>query len=322
MNFVERCDVSDKILVTGASGFVGLALCDRLAVLGVPFAAAMRKRSALPSRVQTGEMTAQTDWSTALQGCNVVVHLAARVHVMDDKSSDPLAAFRAVNVDATLNLARQAVRSGIQRFVYVSSIKVNGEQTHAKPFTSVDAPAPLDPYGISKLEAEQALLELAQETGLQLVIVRPPLVYGPGVRANFLRLMQLLKRGIPLPLGAVHNRRSMVALDNLVDLLIVCCRHPHAAGQVFLVSDDCDVSMTDLLRMLSGAMGKSALLFALPAGLLSASAGLLGRSAAASRLLGSLQVDIEHTKSTLGWVPPVRVEDAIQRTVDHFLSNS
>ena len=314
--------MSDKILVTGASGFVGSALCGRLELLGVPFAGAMRNRSALLSRVQAGEMTAQTDWSVALQGCNVVVHLAARVHVMDDKSSDPLAAFRAVNVDATLNLARQAVRSGIQRFVYVSSIKVNGEQTHTKPFTSVDAPAPLDPYGISKLEAEQALLELAQETGLQLVIVRPPLVYGPGVRANFLRLMQLLKRGIPLPLGAVHNRRSMVALDNLVDLLIACCRHPRAAGQVFLVSDDCDLSMTDLLRMLSGAMGKSALLFAFPAGLLFASAGLLGKSAAASRLLGSLQVDIEHTKSTLGWVPPVSVEDAIQKTVDHFLSNS
>ncbi|CDG81600.1 NAD dependent epimerase/dehydratase family protein [Janthinobacterium agaricidamnosum NBRC 102515 = DSM 9628] len=312
----------DKILVTGASGFVGSALCDRLDVLGVPFAGAMRQRSALPSRVQIGDMNAQTDWSTALQDCDVVVHLAARVHVMEDKSSDPLAAFRAVNVDATLNLARQAVRSGIRRFVYVSSIKVNGEQTHAKAFTSVDMPAPSDPYGISKLEAEQALSMLAQQTGLQLVIVRPPLVYGPGVRANFLKLMQLLKRGIPLPLGAIHNRRSMVALDNLIDLLIACCRHPRAAGQTFLVSDDRDLSMTDLLRMLSGAMGKSALLFALPAGLLSGCAALLGKSAAASRLLGSLQVDLEHTKSTLDWKPPVSVENAIQKTVDYFLSHS
>ncbi|MBE3023612.1 SDR family oxidoreductase [Janthinobacterium sp. GW458P] len=311
----------DKILVTGASGFVGAALCAHLDALNMSYVGSARQASGLPSRVLVGALTAQTDWSVALSGCDVVVHLAARVHVMDDQSSDPLSAFRAVNVDATLNLARQAVRSGVRRFIYVSSIKVNGEATHGTPFTSQDQPAPLDPYGFSKLEAERGLQVLAQETGLELVIVRPPLVYGPGVRANFQRLMQLLRKGIPLPLGAVHNRRSMVGLDNLVDLLTVCCSHPRASGEVFLVSDDHDLSITELLRSLSFAMGKTRpLLFSMPAGVLTGVAGVLGKSAAASRLLGSLQVDIAHTRTTLDWVPPASVDDSIHKTVAHFLS--
>ncbi|MGK5050954.1 UDP-glucose 4-epimerase family protein [Janthinobacterium sp. RB2P8] len=308
-----------KILVTGAAGFVGAAFCAYLDALGVAYVGSVRKECTLPSRLRVGELTAHTDWSTALDGCDVVVHLAARVHVMADRSGDPLAAFRAVNVDATLNLARQAVRHGVRRFVYVSSIKVNGEGTHGKPFTYQDVPAPSDPYGISKLEAERGLQALAQETGLELVIVRPPLVYGPGVRANFLRLMQLLKWGIPLPLGAVHNRRSMVGLDNLVDLLSLCCRHPRAAGEIFLVSDGHDMSVTELLRSLSSAMGKKPVpLFPMPAGLLTGIASVLGKSAAASRLLGSLQVDVAHTRTTLDWVPPVSVDEGIRKTVAHF----
>ncbi|MDZ5632400.1 SDR family oxidoreductase [Janthinobacterium sp. GMG1] len=311
----------DKILVTGATGFVGAALCAHLDAQDMSYVGTVRQASTLPSRLEVGELTAQTDWSAALTGCDVVVHLAARVHVMDDQSSDPLAAFRSVNVDATLNLARQAVQSEVRRFIYVSSIKVNGEATHGTPFTSKDQPAPLDPYGVSKMEAERDLQALAQETGLELVIVRPPLVYGPGVRANFQHLMKLLKRGIPLPLGAVHNRRSMVGLDNLVDLLTVCCWHPRAPGEVFLVSDDHDLSITELLRSLSFAMGKMRpSLFSMPVGLLAGAAGLLGKSAAASRLLGSLQVDIAHTRATLDWVPPASVEDGIRKTVAHFLS--
>lgn len=239
---------------------------------------------------------------------------------MNDKTDDPLAAFRSVNVDATLNLARQAASAGVKRFVFVSSVKVNGEETFERPFTAFDAAAPQDPYGQSKWEAELGLRALARETGLELVIVRPPLVYGPGVRANFLNLMRLVKSGLPLPLGAVHNRRSMVALENLVDLLILCSEHPQAPGQVFLVSDDCDLSLTELLRLLGGAMQRRQYLLPLPAGGLAAAARLLGKAAVARRLLGSLQVDIAHTKQTLSWQPPVTPSEALGKTASHFLS--
>lgn len=309
-----------KIFVTGANGFVGSSLCKILKYREIPFASAVRKATT-ESQFEIGELTEATNWSDALSGWDVVIHLAARVHVMNDKSNNPLLAFRAVNVDATLNLARQAIRSGIKRFVFVSSVKVNGEETTSKSFTAFDEPAPLDPYGQSKLEAEIALMELSRTTGLEVVIIRPPLVYGPGVRANFLKLMQLVKMGVPLPLGAIHNRRSMVALDNLVDLLITCTHHPAAAGQTFMVSDDNDVSISELLRMLASAMGKRSLLLPVPAGIIAGAAALLGKSAVASRLLESLQVDITHTKSTLGWQPVVTMQESLNKTVAHFLAH-
>ena len=311
----------NKVLVTGANGFVGNILCKTLHSHNISFVPVVRK-AGCDGQFSIGKFDAMTDWGNFLSGCDVVIHLAARVHVMNDKSADPLAAFRAINRDATLNLARQAFANGIKRFVFVSSIKVNGEETTTQPFTAFDAPAPIDPYGQSKLEAEIALQELSKATGLEVVIVRPPLVYGPGVRANFRRLMQLIKTGVPLPLGALHNRRSMVAVDNLVDLLILCAWHPAAVGQVFMVSDDRDVGISELLRMLAAAMGKRCLLLPLPAGMIASAATVFGKSAVTSRLLGSLQVDISHTKSTLQWQPPVSMEFALMKTVAYYQAHS
>lgn len=310
-----------KILVTGANGFVGKALCATLQQTGDDIVQAVRVQGSA-DQIDVGNLSAETNWQPALAGCDCVIHLAARVHVMDDKAGDPLAAFRAINVDATMHLARQAVAAGVRRLVFVSSIKVNGEETFARPFTAFDTPAPQDPYGQSKLEAELALQALAQASGLEVVIVRPPLVYGPGVRANFLNLMKLVNKALPLPLGAVHNRRSMVAVDNLVDLLSVCSRHPNAAGGIFLVSDGQDVSITQLLRHLAQAMQRRSWLLPIPAGLLSFVARMLGKAAVANRLLGSLQVDIRHTRDCLQWQPPVSLQDALQHTVTHFLSQS
>ena len=307
-----------KILVTGASGFVGSALCDTSRARGIDFLPAVRQATQ-SSQFAVGDLSDATDWTLALSKHDVVLHLAARVHVMNDKSSNPLTAFRAINVDATMNLAKQAARNGIKRFVYVSSVKVNGEATIKTPFTAFDQPAPLDPYGQSKLEAEMALRELSRSAGMEIVVVRPPLVYGPGVRANFRRLMQLVKLGIPLPLGAIHNSRSMVSLDNLVDLLITCSQHPDAAGETFMVSDDCDVSVADLLRMLSHAMGKRSLLLPIPSKIIYSAAALAGKSAVADRLLGSLQVDIAHTKTVLQWKPVATVQESLAKTVAHFM---
>lgn len=308
-----------KILITGSDGFVGSTLCDALQQRGIENVQTVRK-NASGAKISVGNLSAETNWQHVLPGCTCVIHLAARVHVMDEQAGDPLAAFRAINVDATLNLAKQAVAAGVRRFVFVSSVKVNGEETFEQPFTAFDTPAPLDPYGQSKLEAEVALQELARETGLEVVIVRPPLVYGPGVRANFLNLMKLVRKGLPLPLGAIHNRRSMVAVGNLVDLLILCSWHQQAVGQVFMVSDECDMSITQLLRQLSHGMQRRNLLLPIPAGLIAGTARLMGKSAIASRLLGSLQVDIQHTKDRLQWQPPLSMPDALQQTVNHFLS--
>ncbi len=304
-----------KILVTGATGFVGRTLCAELGKRGIDYAAVVRPGQAMAHGRAVDGIRPDTDWQQALQGIAVVVHLAARVHVMQDTETDPLAAFRTVNVDATLNLARQAAAAGVKRLVFVSSVKVNGEETHGTPYTAQDIPAPQDPYGRSKHEAEQGLHAIAAQTGLEIVIVRPPLVYGAGVRANFLRLMQVVRLGLPLPFGAVHNARSMVALDNLVDLLILCCSHSRAAGQTFLVSDGDDVSLTRLLRLIGQAMDKRVWLLPIPAGLMQGTATLLGKSAVASRLLGSLQVDIQHTRQTLGWQPIRTVDEAIHQTV-------
>lgn len=300
------------VLVTGANGFVGTALCAALRAQGVDTVGAVRS-DALPGQLAIGNLDADTDWSAALAGRTVVVHLAARVHVMDDSAGDPLAAYRTVNVDATVNLARQAHANGVRRFVFISSIKVNGEATNGRPFRADDAPAPVDPYGQTKLESERALQTIAAQTGMELVIVRPPLVYGPGVKANFANLLRLVGRGVPLPLGSVKNRRSMVALDNLVDLLIVCTRHPAAPGGIFLVSDGVDLSTAELVTMMGQAMGKRVFLVPIPVRLMHVAASLLGKRALVDRLLGSLQVDSIPTRDRLGWVPLLTPQQGIDR---------
>jgi nucleoside-diphosphate-sugar epimerase len=267
-----------------------------------------------------GSLSSETDWTVALANVDQVVHLAARVHVMNDKSTDPFAEFRQVNVDGTAKLARQAAAAGVRRFVYLSSIKVNGEFTQeGRPFTADDAPAPEDPYGVSKHEAEQALRQIAADRGMEVVIIRPPLVYGPGVKANFESMMRWLARGVPLPLAAVtQNRRSLVALDNLVDLIVTCLNHPAAANQTFLVSDGEDLSTAQLLKRMGAAMGQPARLFYLPPTLLKLGASMLRRPGIYQRLCGSLQLDIAKTRQLLGWTPPVSVDEGLRRAAEGF----
>jgi nucleoside-diphosphate-sugar epimerase len=313
-----------QVLITGANGFVGRALCAKAHADGLFIKGAVRSVQTLADDIESvviSEIDGNTDWH-ALQGINVVVHLAARVHIMDDRASDPLQAFRKVNVDGTLNLAKQAALAGVQRFVFISSIKVNGESTEpGQAFHADDIPMPVDAYGISKREAEDALRQLASETGMEVVILRPPLVYGAGVKANFYSMMRWLDRGIPLPLGAIHNQRSLVALDNLVDLIITCIQHPAAANQTFLVSDGEDLSTSELLKRMATALGKPARLLPIPVWLLHKAASLLGKQAVAQRLCGSLQLDITKTQQVLNWTPLVSVTEALQKTAQYYRSS-
>ncbi len=307
-----------KILVTGANGFIGSAFCREVLARGIAVCGATRKPCDLPIGVRgfvVGNIDSSTDWREPLSGCDVLTHLAARVHVMADTAIDPLIEFRRVNVQGTLNLARQAAAAGVRRFVFVSSIKVNGEATqYGQLFTPGDEPSLLDDYGMSKLEAEQGLREVALQTGMEVVIIRPPLVYGPGVKGNFATMMRWLQRGVPLPLGVIHNKRSLVALDNLVDLIFTCLTHPAAANQTFLVSDGEDVSTTELLRRMGQAMGHPVRLIPIPVGWLKLVATLVGKRELAMRLCGSLQVDISQTHKLLNWSPSVSLEEGLRRT--------
>lgn len=313
------------VLLTGGTGFIGAPLVERLYAQGFVVRASVRgSASRLPrfiEPVSISDLGPPMDWSQALAGVGIVVHTAARVHLLGDQVTNPLAEYRRVNVEGTLNLARQAAEAGVRRFVFLSSIKVNGERTVIEaPYRADDPPAPVDPYGISKWEAELGLRKLANDTGMEVVLVRPPLVYGPRVRANFLSMLRWLHRGVPLPFGAVKNKRSLVALDNLLDLLVRCVRHPGAANQIFLVSDGEDLSTPDILRRVGIALGKPARLFPVPVPMLMAAASVLRKNELMRRLCDSLQVDISKNRELLAWVPPCGVDDALRATALDFVN--
>lgn len=308
------------IAITGATGFLGSALAARLAG-DLHNVFAFTRRASAPSQdnvqiINAGNLSLDADWREAVAGIEAVVHCAARVHVMQDTAADLLAAFREVNVNGTMNLARQAATAGVKRFVFISSVKVNGEATQPGcPFTEADSPNPQDAYGQSKHEAEQSLRKLSADSGMEVVIIRPPLVYGPGVKANFASLMRAVKRGWPLPFGAVHNQRSFVAIDNLVDFIVTCISHPLAANQTFLVSDGHDLSTTDLVRRMALAAGVSLRLIPVPSWAVRAGGTLIGRRDAVQRLYGNLQIDISKSQTLLGWRPSVSIEEGMRRAM-------
>jgi nucleoside-diphosphate-sugar epimerase len=311
-----------RILVTGVNGFIGKYLCAELLRREYAVIAASRSVNdciGMIDWVVISSINNETDWSHALHGIDVVIHLAARVHVMNEVATDPLDEFRKVNVNGTLNLAKQAVTAAVKRFVFISSVKVNGEYTQLdKPFTEIDTPNPQDPYGISKSEAEQGLMLIAQKTSMEVVVIRPPLVYGAGVKANFASMMRMVKRSIPLPLGAIHNKRSFVYIDNLVSLIMKCIIHPAAANQVFLVSDGNDLSTTELLRGCASALGVRSRLLPIPQKLIEFLAVLIGKKNVAQRLCGNLQVDITKARRLLDWKPPITVEEGLKATAIDF----
>lgn len=314
-----------KILVTGANGFIGSAMFRRLASRGVPVRGVVRDPAAmstipgLDDLAAVGSMGAGVDWQPVLKDVKVVLHLAARAHIMKDTVKDPLAAFRLVNTEGAVKLARQASECGVRRLVFVSTIKVNGETSGPdNPFTPHDIPRPSDPYAISKQEAENALWEISTRSGMEVVVVRPPLVYGPGVKGNFLRLLSWVDRGTPLPLGAVDNRRSLIGLGNLVDFLERCIGHPDAAGETFLVSDGHDLSTPGIIELMARSFGKKPRLAKIPVPVLQTLARVAGKSKEWDRLCGSLVVDSTHARRKLDWEPPVSVQTGFNETADWF----
>ncbi len=319
--------MTQRLLITGSTGFVGRQLVEYLKTNAHFLLRLTGRTDNLPALqeeldyVKVAELSKNSDWKAAVENCEVVIHLAARVHIMRETALDPLEAFRAVNVEGTLNLARQAAAAGVKRFIFLSSIKVNGEQTETIPFSAADTVKPLDPYGRSKYEAEQGLLAIAHQTGMEVVIIRPPLIYGPGVKGNFQLLLRSLAKGLPLPLAAINNKRSLVAIDNLIDLIQTCISHPKAANQVFLVSDGEDLSTSQLLRKIGQALGKPARLLAIPPKILYFLATIIGKKDMIDRLCGSLQVDLTKTYALLEWRPPVPIDLALAKTVKEYQAN-
>ena len=316
-----------RVIVTGANGFVGRALCQLLVssgheVVGTSRSAADDRHADGINLVATGDIGADLDWRPVLEGADSVVHLAARVHVMREQAADPLSAFRKTNVDGTEKLIHASGVQGVKRFVYLSTIKVCGDRTAEEPFSATGSSAPEDAYARSKFEAERLVGNLGAELGVETVIIRPPLVYGPEVGGNFLRLLRLVQNGVPLPFAAIDNRRSLVGVSNLCDLVRECLDNPSASGQTFLVSDNNDLSTPGLIRHLAAAMEKRSRLFPLPPGGLRLVARLFGRSEEVSRLIDSLQVDMRRTMNVLGWSPPVSVSDEIHSTVNWYLEQS
>lgn len=311
-----------SILVTGANGFVGRELCLDALRRGLHVRGATRTACELPEGAESavvGSVDGETDWTTALRGIDVVIHLAARVHVMKEAAADPLAEFIRVNLHGTERLARQAASTGVTRLVYVSSIKVNGERTgDGRPFSENDIPAPQDAYGISKWQAEQALHRIARETGIEVVIVRPPLVYGPGVKGNFIRLLGAVDKGVPLPFAAIDNKRSLIYVGNLADALLLCATHPAAAGKTCLVRDGEDVSVPGLVRELAAALGRSARMFFFPVWLLRALGSVTGLRAPVGRIVDSLRIDDALIRKELGWQPVFTLRQGVRATVDWY----
>jgi len=306
------------VAVTGATGFVGRSIIATLRMKGYSVREITRNRPGLSS-VAVGEIGPNTDWSRALAGVSCVIHAAARVHITHDNSVNPLELYRIINVKGTTRLANQALLAGVRRIVFVSSVKVNGERTKlGAPFDAEGMPSPEDAYGLSKFEAEQALSKIAISTGLEVVVVRPPLVYGPGVKANFAQLISAVRCGIPLPFSGITNQRSFVGIDNLVDLLLVCTEHPLAPGRKFMVSDGNDLSTPELVTKLAGLLRRSPRLFPMPRLLLSLGGRLTGRISVIERLTESLQVNIQPTINTLGWTPRVSVDEGLARTLANF----
>ena len=314
-----------KILITGASGFIGKRLMERLFKEGTfSIRACSRKKylgwSGGVEAVTVPAINVGTEWEASLEGCEAVVHLAAKMHEMRNQDADTLLEFRRINVEGTLNLAKQAADCGVRRFVFLSSVKVHGESTMPdQPFTMLGPPNPEDAYALSKWEAEQGLRALEMESGMEVTILRPSLVYGPEVSGNFGSLLRWLKFGIPLPFGSINNRRSLVALDNLVDLIITCIDHPNGANKTFLVSDGEDLSTTQLLRRTAMAMGVTERLLPIPPPLLDLTFRMLGKPELSLRLLESLQVDLSFTKETLSWIPPLSVEEGLLRAVEPLI---
>jgi nucleoside-diphosphate-sugar epimerase len=314
--------VENRIMVTGAAGFVGKPLCAELLHRGQAVRAAVQSRNTSIENAEAaaiGAIDGETDWTDALRGVNVVIHLAARVHVMKESAADPLAEFLRVNLYGTSNLAQQAAHAGVKRLVYVSSVKVNGEQTtETQSFVESDEPDPQDPYAISKWRAEQDLQRIAYQTGLEVVIVRPPLVYGPDVKGNFIRLLTAIDKGIPLPLAGANNLRSLLYVGNLVDALIACATHPAAVGQTYLVSDGEDVSTAMLAEKIARALERKSRAFYFSPDILRAVASGLGRAEQVDRLFSSLRVSSEKLRSELGWVPPYTLEQGLHATAKWY----
>jgi nucleoside-diphosphate-sugar epimerase len=308
-----------NFLITGANGFIGKVLIKRLSQDGHLVSALVRKKIEVPYSNETfliPSINAKTNWTELLKDRDVVIHLLARVHIMDDKASDPLMEFRNINVDVTIALAKEAARQGIKRFVFLSSVKVNGESTSDHPFSETNLVHPQDAYAISKWEAEEALRQISKETGMEIVIIRSPLVYGPNVKANFLKMMQYVKQGIPLPLGSIQNKRSLIGIDNLVDFITTTISHPKAANQTFLISDDEDISTTNLLRRIGECMEKPARLIPVSPKILSFLFKIIGRQDFGDRLLGSLEIDITKAKKLLAWSPPLTLNEGLRATVN------
>lgn len=314
-----------KLLLTGSTGFLGKVLTPSLNRDGIELILAGRdgNKKSDSNYIYVNGFNLDSQFNLMSQRCDVVIHCAARVHVMNDSSADPLNEFRAVNTDGTLNLAQQAADAGVKRFIFISSIKVNGELTELGfPFKPDDNFVPTDPYGLSKYEAEVGLRKIAEKTGMEVVIIRPPLVYGPGVKANFAAMMKWMGKGLPLPLGGIkQNKRSLVSVDNLVDLVATCIDHPKAANQTFLVSDDDDVSTSQLLVNMASALQVPNRLLPIPSSWFALAAKIIGKPAISQRLCGSLEVDISKTKELLNWNPPYSSAECMKKTADAFLEN-
>lgn len=317
--------MSKSILVTGATGFIGKKLCDSLVSRGYNVSATVRKASSGSRHprltvLETGDINEYSRWELLLRDCSTVIHLAARAHILNEKAEDPIKVFRKINTEATLLLARAAINAGVSRFIFVSTVGVNGNKNLGHPFNENDIPRPVEPYAIAKWEAEQALQELSKETGLQLVIVRPTGVYGPDNPGNFLRLLRIIEKGLPLPLASVRSARSFINVFNLCDFLITCIYHPKAAGKTFLVSDGEDASLVEILQILANGMGRRLKLFPFPVSLLKFLASLIGKEAIIEKLCGTLVVDSSLAQKLLDWRPVLSLQDGLLETAQWYSS--